>query len=304
MHNSILITGSSGFVGKSLVNYFRHKNVEFTKVNLRQSHWSHEVKQSSFTTYIHLAGIAHDLNNKNGDQVYYEVNYELTKKLFDCFLEDKQSELFIFFSSIKAASDQPKSIVTEETEPSPKTVYGKSKLLAENYILKNLPPNKKVIILRPAMIHGPGNKGNLNLLIKLIKLNIPWCFGDFENKRSYSSIENVCYIIEKILSKEIQKSGVYNISDDNSISTNELIRLAANTLGKHPKIIKVPKFMIISISHLGDLIKLPLNSQVLNKIIGTYEVSNHKIKNELGIKNLPISTEKGLINTIKSYEND
>jgi nucleoside-diphosphate-sugar epimerase len=114
----------------------------------------------------------------------------------------------------------------------------------------------------------------------------------------------VCYIIEKILSKEIQKSGVYNISDDNSISTNELIRLAANTLGKHPKIIKVPKFMIISISHLGDLIKLPLNSQVLNKIIGTYEVSNHKIKNELGIKNLPISTEKGLINTIKSYEND
>ena len=82
-------------------------------------------------------------------------------------------------------------ILTEDTIPNPKTHYGISKLQAENYILdQKLPEGKRVYILRPCMIHGPGNKGNLNLLYTLVKKGFPWPLGAFENQRSFLSIDN------------------------------------------------------------------------------------------------------------------
>ncbi len=305
MHKKqILISGSSGFVGKNLVTYLEAKDYALTRLNLRDEHWETTLDKRSFKSYIHLAGIAHDLSKKKEESLYYEVNCELTKQLYKCFLKDDKADLFIFFSSVKAVSDQPNSIVTEEMQPAPKTVYGKSKLQAEQYILQHLHQDKTVIILRPCMIHGPGNKGNLNSLIKLVKLNIPWMFAAFQNKRSYLSLENACYIIDRIITKKEIKSGIYNMADDVSLSTNTLIQLIAEALGEKPRLWKLPKWMINSASRLGDLLQLPVNSQVLNKVTGTYEVSNQKIKNELGIKNLPISAEKGLIHTITSYDHD
>lgn len=301
---NILITGSTGFVGKNLLRYLEAKDYALTRLNLRNEHWETTLDKRSFTSYIHLAGIAHDLSKKNEDSLYYEVNYELTKQLYSCFLKDDEADLFIFFSSVKAVSDEPESIVTEEMQPAPKTVYGKSKLQAEQYIMQHLPQDKTVIILRPCMIHGPGNKGNLNSLIKLVKLNLPWVFAAFQNKRSFLSVENACYMIDRILTKKQMTSGIYNMADDMSLSTNTFIKLIAEALGKQPKLWKVPKWMISSASRLGDVLQLPVNSQVLNKVTGTYEVSNQKIKNELGIKHLPVSAKAGLIHTITSYKND
>ena len=301
---NILITGSSGFVGKNLVDYLEARNFDLTRLNLRDNIWESTFDKRSYSTYIHLAGIAHDLNKKNKDNAYFEVNYELTKKLYDCYLNDNHSKLFIFFSSIKVVSDQPRSRVTEDMHPRPKTAYGKSKLEAERYIMQHLPKDKTVIILRPCMIHGPGNKGNLNSLIKLVRFNIPWVLAAFQNKRSYLSVENACYVIEKILYKKQMTSGIYNIADDMSLSTNTLVKIIAEALGKKPKLWQVPKWLISSASRFGDLLKLPVNSQVLNKLTGTYEVSNQKIKEELSIKNLPFSAEEGLYNTIMSFKND
>ena len=194
----ILVTGSSGFVGKNLIHQLSDENYNFTKLSLRNNNWEEDLVQADIDTYIHLAGIAHDFTNVNDDKIYYDVNYELTKKLYDCFLKDEKADKFIFFSSVKAAADQTEQILKEDVKPNPKTAYGKSKLMAEKYILDNLPADKKVFILRPCMIHGAGNKGNLNLLYSFIAKGFPYPFGSFKNKRSFVSIDNVCFIINEI----------------------------------------------------------------------------------------------------------
>lgn len=300
----ILITGSSGFVGQNLIRTLNPSKYTFKTLSLRDKVWKDKAPVNTCEVYMHLAGIAHDISNKNDDHIYEKVNYELSKDLYNVFLEDRKAKSFIFFSSIKALADQPEQLLTEDLQPSPKTVYGKSKLKAENYILNHLPSDKTVIILRPCMIHGPDNKGNLNLLLKAVSYHIPWVFGSFENKRSYCSIDNLCFIVDRILSTPSVKSGIYHIADDTSISTNKLIRIIAKTLGKRSIRLNVPKPIVLNIAKLGDKLKLPVNSQVLNKITGTYEVSNLKIKQELGIKKLPLSTEEGLMKTVQHYKHD
>ncbi|MBZ9786722.1 NAD-dependent epimerase/dehydratase family protein [Psychroflexus sp. CAK57W] len=300
----ILLTGRSGFVGQNLMATLEPSKYTFKTLSLRNHNWKAKVPVNTCEVYMHLAGIAHDISNKNDENIYEEVNYELTKELYNVFLEDKKAKSFIFFSSIKALADLPEQLLTEDLKPNPKTVYGKSKLKAENYILDNLPSDKTVIILRPCMIHGPENKGNLNLLLKAVSYHIPWVFGSFDNKRSYCSIDNLCFIIDRILSTPSVKSGIYHIADDESISTNKLIRIIAKTLGKRSVRLNIPKPILLNIAKLGDKLKLPVNSQVLNKITGTYEVSNLKIKQELGIKKLPLSTEEGLRNTVQYYTHD
>ena len=157
--------------------------------------------------------------------------------------------------------------LTEDCIPNPITHYGKSKLLAEQYILsKEIPLGKRVYILRPGMIHGPGNKGNLNLLYKIVSRGIPWPLGAYENKRSFCSIDNLCFIIQELIENENIPSGVYNVADDEPQSTNELISLIAVSQGRKTRIWNLPKSIINSIAKFGNLIKLPLNTERLNII--------------------------------------
>lgn len=247
-----------------------------------------------------MAGKAHDLKNVSNPNDYYEANFELTKQLFDSFLNSDAS-IFIYMSSVKAVADTLDLELTEETIPNPKTHYGISKNKAENYILsKEIDDNKKVYILRPCMIHGPGNKGNLNLLYKLVVKGIPWPLGSFNNKRSFLSIDNLIFVVQELLiSKEIP-SGVYNLSDDDSLSTNELIQLICVALQKNNKIYNFPKSFVIGISKLGDILKLPINSERLKKLTENYVVNNNKITNAIK-KKLPINAKEGLMATIKSF---
>jgi nucleoside-diphosphate-sugar epimerase len=156
---------------------------------------------------------------------------------------------FIFPHKKAQNRDCVKDELTEGDLPNPITVYGKSKLAAENYILsKKMPQGKRIYILRPCMIHGPGNKGNLNLLYKLVSKGIPWPLGSFENKRSFSSIYNVCFVIDQILKNESIPSGIYNLADDQAISTNRLIELIAISKNKKTTIYSIPKKFIFSLT--------------------------------------------------------
>ena len=251
---------------------------------------------------LHLAGKAHDLKNTSNAEEYYIVNTELTKRVFDNFLES-DAKVFITLSSVKAVADDLECELTEEYIPNPISHYGKSKLLAEQYILrKQIPEGKRVYILRPCMIHGPGNKGNLNLLYKIVRNGLPWPLGVFENKRSFCSIDNLCFIIRELIKNDEIPSGVYNIADDNPISTNELINLISVVLDKKPHTWNVPQSLIKSISKLGDVLRFPLTSERLSKLTETYIVSNNKIKNAIN-KPLPISARDGLIKTFNSFNN-
>ncbi len=291
--NSIFITGANGFIGTNLINQFDDKYV-FTIYE------KSDVINIKNDIIIHLAGKAHDLKNVTNSDEYYIVNTCLTKRIFDKFLLS-DAKVFITLSSVKAVADTLKSELTEEYLPMPITHYGKSKLLAEEYILsKTIPDGKRFYILRPCMIHGPGNKGNLNLLYKIVSKGFPWPLGAFDNKRSFCSIDNLCFIINEIIQNENIPSGIYNIADDEPLSTNDLIKLISTSQDKKYKIWKVPVSLIKLFSKLGDMFNLSLNTESLSKLTETYIVSNAKIKTAIN-KPLPFTVKESLMKTLNSF---
>lgn len=300
--NKIILTGATGFISENLQAYFHSKNTETTAISLWEQDWRVKLPQEG-EALIHLVGKAHDTENTSNPEEYFQVNTELTKQVFDLFL---QSEIryFIFFSSVKAVADRVEGVLTESASPNPKTPYGQSKLQAEEYLLsKRLPEDKRLIILRPCMIHGPGNKGNLNLLFKVVQKGIPWPLAAYENRRSFLSIDNLCFVLHKIIENKSFSSGVYQLADDSALSTNEIIRLMAESRGKRPKLWKINKNFVEKLAVLGDKTGLPLNSERLKKLTENYIVSNEKIKSSLGIEKLPLSASEGLKKTISSFKN-
>jgi nucleoside-diphosphate-sugar epimerase len=295
----VYISGSSGFIGKNLI--LALSDIKGLFVNTERIRLSNFNCVITDDIVIHLAGKAHDLKNILDPEEYYQANTELTKKIFDAFLKSDAS-VFITISSVKAVADQVSFVLTEETAPEPKTHYGKSKLLAEEYIFSNpLPVGKRVYVLRPCMIHGPGNKGNLNLLFKIVNKGIPWPLGAFENERSFCSIDNLCFIIKELIERKDISTGIYNVADDESISTNELINLISKSQNKKSIILNLPKKIIKSLAKLGDILKFPLNSERLQKLTESYIISNDKIKKAIG-KPLPISAKDGLLKTFQSFK--
>lgn len=296
----ITITGSTGFVGCNLLEFLLDHNFEPKALNLRIPNWKTDLDEDS-KAIIHLAGKAHDTKNIANPKAYFDVNTKLTQDLFDAFLASNCRD-FIFFSSVKSVTDKAEDIVTEETVTNPQTAYGQSKLQAEQYILsKSLPQGRRIFIIRPSMIHGPGNKGNLNLLYQLVSKGIPWPLGAFGNKRSFCSIDNVCFVIQQILEREDIPSGIYNLADNDAISTNRLIELIAISKHKKAKIYKISQKKINRLAKLGDLLSLPLNSERLEKLTENFVVSNEKIVKEIG-KPLPVSAENGLMKTFNSFK--
>jgi nucleoside-diphosphate-sugar epimerase len=293
--SGIFLTGSSGFVGQNLVTAIN------SKVPIRKYSKGDEFTITE-NIIIHLAGKAHDLKKAANSDEYYRINTELTKDVFDAFLLSN-AKVFITLSSVKAVADEVEGELTENKKPNPITHYGKSKLLAEKYIFsREIPKEKRVYVLRPCMIHGPGNKGNLNLLFKIVSRGIPWPLGYFENKRSFCSIDNLMFIINELIEREDIPSGIYNVADDELVSTNELIELIALSQNMKPKIWHFSKSLIERFAVIGDILHLPLNSERLHKLTSSYIVNNEMIKHAIG-KPFPVSSRDGLLKTFKSFHN-
>lgn len=314
----ILITGIHGFVGSNLVNALKKEHTLYgvdivapVKEGVEKTFSWKDVDDNAIPpmdAIIHLAGKAHDTKNRAAAQVYFDVNTGLTQKIYDYFLKSEVKR-FIFFSSVKAAADKvPGDVLTEEVVPAPKGPYGESKIKAEEYILKNEAlrtkneesASKRVFILRPCMIHGPGNKGNLNLLYGVVSKGIPWPLGAFENRRTFTSIDNLCFVVEGLLTKDVQ-SGIYHMADDEALSTNELIEVMCEAMGKKAHIWKINRSLMEGVASIGTTLHLPLNEERLGKLTENYVASNAKIKKALGIERMPIRAKDGLKKTILSF---
>ena len=157
--------------------------------------------------------------------------------------------------------------------------------------------NFRTYILRPAMIHGPGNKGNLNLLVKVVQKGIPWPLGAFENQRSFTSIENVSRVLEALIKTDVEP-GTYQVADDQPLSTNQVIGLIAESLGRRPKLWRIPRSFMKGVACLGDILHLPLNSERLKKLTESYVVSNRKLLWALGWQKMPVSAPEGMRATL------
>lgn len=310
----ILITGINGFVGTNFTNSWC-KNHTLFGLDIKQPEkegvertfgWDELGKVPPVDAIVHLAGKAHDTKNESEAQVYFDVNTGLTQKIFDYFLQS-DARTFIFFSSVKAAADSvPGEVLTEDVVPAPVGPYGESKIRAEEYIIRawnhdSRAGTKNIYILRPCMIHGPGNKGNLNLLYNVVSKGIPWPLGAYENRRSFCSIGNISYVVEQLIVKEDIESGIYHVGDDEPLSTNELIKLISESVGKKAHIWKFPKGMMSAAASVGGSLHLPLNKERLRKLTENYVVSNEKIKRALGIEKMPLSAQEGMRKTLDSF---
>lgn len=319
MLNNILITGIDGFVGKNLYKWLvngcnkyaiyglvRNKNEKNLDVfNLAKIYDFTEIEclnHLQFDTIVHLAGKAHDLRKNIEPALYIDANIGLTKKIFALFRKTNSSK-FIFMSSVKAVADSVEGVLTEDIEPAPKTIYGKTKQEAELYLLnQKLSDKEQVFILRPCMIHGEGNKGNLNLLFRMVKNRIPYPLGGFKNKRSFLYIKNLCFVLNQIIENDV-RADIYNLADNGTLSTNEVIKMMGNVLGVNSNIFFISPQIISFLVVIGDFLHLPLNSEKLQKLTENYVVSNNKIKEQL-LSELPYSITDGMIETIKTFKND
>lgn len=306
----ILITGIHGFVGSNLVAYLAPENEIFgldiiapEKDGVVKTYSWEDLDKGLVTevdAIIHLAGKAHDTKNKAAADVYFKVNTGLTQKMFDYFLSSSARK-FVFFSTAKAAADKVDGVLTEDVVPAPVGPYGESKIAAEKYILEKMDNEKQVYIFRPCMIHGPGNKGNLNLLYNVVRKGIPWPLGAFENRRTFTSVENICFAVNGVLRKDVP-SGIYNMGDDEALSTNELIEEICKSLGKKPHIWHLHKGLMTGLARVGGWLHLPLNPERLRKLTENYISSNAKIKKALGVDHLPVDARTGLKVTLDSFK--
>ena len=306
---NIFITGVSGFAGYTLVRHFNGKesftmfghsrNILKTKakykdvdIALVDSYSAQQFNDLKIDCVIHLAGIAHDLSGQYKEEDYVKVNFEGTKEIYDQFLESSATQ-FIFVSSIKAAVDQAENAVDENVAPRPQTPYGRSKRKAEEFILsQDLPSTKRFYILRPCMIHGPQNKGNLNLLYRYVKSGLPYPLGSFQNQRSFLSADNFSFYIERILTRGIP-SGIYNLSDTGTLSTCDVVRLIARAMDRRARIWHVPGKLV----QLGAAV---LGKRMLSKLTENMIVPNDKIISSIN-DSPPLSLDEGIVKTIRSF---
>ncbi|MFI0492192.1 MAG: nucleoside-diphosphate-sugar epimerase, partial [Flavobacterium sp.] len=129
----------------------------------------------------------------------------------------------------------------------------------------------------------------------------PWPLGAFENQRSFLSIENLCFVINELLEDQGIPSGIYQVADDQPLSTNKLIQLLGISLEKKSRIWNIPCSWIKTMAQLGDKLHLPLNTERLQKLTENYVIDNSKIVTAIG-KSMPISSEEGLLKTFESFK--
>jgi UDP-glucose 4-epimerase len=273
----ILITGSSGYVGSSFLNQYKNKYLS-EKFSLLK-YKIEEVNLKNIDTVLHCAALVHQ-KVEHPYAKYQEVNVEYPVKLAKLAKQNGVKQ-FVFMSTI-AVYGKEQQILDENTICNPTTPYGKSKLEAEKELLKLNDENFIVSIIRSPMIYGQNAPGNIDNLVKLIKKVPVIPLGSIDNRRSFISIQNLCHMIDVIITQ--QQKGIFLACDDEPLSTSRLCELIAKNLNKKIYLVKVPLF-----ESLLKIFKTPFHK----RLYGSLEIDNSITKEKLNLSN-PYSIEEGI----------
>lgn len=261
MPKRLLVTGASGFIGRHLVNYFATCGTHVRTLTrggatiagvevVAGPDLNQPVDWQSFLTgvdaVVHLAGIAH------ADSVatsYDRVNHIATASLAaDCA---KTGIRLVFVSSTRAQAGGSCAHVLQESDPpTPTDDYGRSKLAAEQAIRSS---NAPFVILRPALVYGPGVKGNLAALLRLVRLPVPLPFGELKNRRSLIGIENLISAVALALESEKMLGDTFLVSDPVHPTFAEIVAALRAGLGRSPRLFNLsPKLFSSSLTLIGQ----------------------------------------------------
>lgn len=225
MHK-IIITGANSFVGTNVAEWLLRSPDEFSvdTVDTISDEWK-STDFSKYDTVFHVAGIAHVDPKPEMAPLYYKVNCDLAVEVARKARE-QGVERFIYMSSMivySASKSLKGGFITANTDPAPNDFYGDSKLKAEKYLKELDSADFKVCILRPPMIYGKNNKGNLPRLARLAS-KTP-VFPAWHNQRSMLYVNNLAEFIRQIILRDM--SGTFFPQNKEYVDTVELVRFFA-----------------------------------------------------------------------------
>lgn len=266
---SILITGENSYIGNSLSKWIDENyshNISYSKLSLRTDNWK-SCNFNEFQSIVHVAGIAHNSNDKKLKDIYYEVNTELTLEIAKKAKKDGVKH-FIFLSSIIVYSANNDKIIDINTPANPLNFYSDSKLKAENGLLKLQDHNFKISIVRPPMVYGPNCKGNFSRLSNISKKTI--LFPDIENKRSMIFVYNLSEFLVKVIEKKID--GYLYPQNEEYVKTSDIIKEISKYYNKKVLFFKIPRVFLKIIS------KNKFYDKVFGDLVYKKEMSISKVK--------------------------
>lgn len=303
----ILVTGASGFIGQSLcktlsesgklvlgvVRSFNsnllNNNIKYVKVKdiNFQTKWENIIK--NVDCVIHCAGIAHIKNKSKNNllNLYRSTNTEGTKQLAEQAVKLGVRRL-IFLSSIGVNGLSTRKFFSNSDIPNPIGDYAISKYEAEKILIEiSKHTELEVVIIRSPLVYGESNPGNFKRLIKLISLGIPLPLNNIKNKRSFIGIDNLVDLLIHCIDHPKAIGKTFLASDDQDLSTTELIKLISLSMGKKVRLFSVP---ILLLKFIGLLFN---KTEEVNKLVGSLRINDTYTKETLNWKP-PISVKEGI----------
>lgn len=292
MPKNILVTGASGFIGRNYKSNATYKS-NIVSVSLQNTKLE-EIDLTNINSIVHLAGIAHRMNQPSG-QIYYDINSTLTTNLA---LKAKKSGVkqFVFISTIKVYGDKEGFDINFEEDSLclPNDDYGKSKREAEQSLLKLSDSKFKVAIVRPSLVYGAGVKGNLEKLMKLVSKKYKLPFGNINNKRSMVYVGNLIALIDTIIKQKAE--GVFIAGDKQPISTSYLIQNIQKNFGQKKHLFSLPGLF----RNLIKTLKPELYKRLFCSLVVDNSITNQKLNfippfdSEIGIREMVLAYQENL----------
>ncbi|HDV6748112.1 TPA: NAD-dependent epimerase/dehydratase family protein [Legionella pneumophila] len=312
----ILITGATGFIGRSLVPALLSEGhdvrcavlqldstlqAEQIVINNLEVHtdWTDALRNVEIV--IHLAARVHIMKEYATSSLdeYCKINSIATKNFVEQAAQNNVKR-FIFLSTIKVHGEfsQNNLPFSEDCRTQPEDPYAKSKLYAEQFI-QEICQNARMefVILRPPLVYGPYVKANFLRILQLIDKKWPLPFGSIYNKRTFIYIDNLVSAISAVVSEPSAANQVYLVADDCSWSLTQLVQTLSRKMNTKLFLIPIPVQILIFLFKLCGL------KNINTRLFSSLEVSNEKIKSQLGWTP-PVSSIDGLEKTVKWYQNE
>lgn len=282
MKDKILLTGATGFIGKRFVE-MNHERFDIRTVSFQNVDCACGIDFYEITAVVHLAGIAHQMT-KIDDQIYFDINH---KKTLELAREAKALGVqhFVFASTVKVYGEETADAPLDEHSPTlPNDAYGKSKLAAEQDLLKLADEKFTVSIVRLPLVYGPRVKGNVLRLLQLFSKNYPMLpLGGIENQRSMVFVDNLVELFNQILKRKM--GGVFIAGDREPISTSRLNELIIKYLTSRTRLVAMPKILISFLNFLKPAL--------VRRLFGSFVIDNRSTNERLDFVP-PFSAEDGV----------
>ena len=313
--SKILITGATGFIATPLIRALREQGHILSGTTRKTGVFSgtngiplHKVPEISENTdwsniisgaevVIHLAARVHIMKDqsRNPIEAFRRVNTLGTKSLA---LQAANAGIkrFIFLSTVKVAGETSPIDGFKESGPiSPNDPYSISKYEAEQELLKIAQSSSmEVVIIRPPLVHGPNVKGNFLSLLKLAKKNYPLPLNSINNKRSLIFVDNLTDAIAKAVEHPKAANKIFFLSDEENLSTTELINKISTAFGSKARIFNVPQ------KYLDLFGKITGNTEIVKRLTQTLTVNSTRIKSDLNWSP-PFQSDDGIEKTVNWY---